>query len=103
MELIDGGNLPQLDDINFQGNNLGDEGAQSLTHAYYRGTLIHVRHLNISQNSIGGAGGKALWLAYSSDSIGRLSPLIEVLDMRRNCIPPTVAHSMDPCPVHMKF
>jgi len=103
VDAIEKSALPELLDLLVQGNVIRDEGAQLLSHAVFRGSARGLRTIDIRQNGIRNDGVRALWNVFTSQSLPRFCPKLQMLDMRRNEANSSVLHSFCPCPTYLQF
>lgn len=95
--------LPELLDLLLQGNILGDEGARTLAHAMLRGSLRGLRTIDVRQNQIRNDGARAVWNVFTSQTLPRSCPKLQMLDMRRNEVQAALLRSFCPCPSYLQF
>lgn len=103
VEAVEKSALPELLDLFLQGNIIGDEGARLLSHAMLRGSLRGLRTIDLRQNSIRNDGIRALWNVFTSQSLPRFCPKLQLLDMRRNEAQGSLVRSFCPCPAYLQF
>jgi Ran GTPase-activating protein (RanGAP) involved in mRNA processing and transport len=103
VDAIEKSALPELLDLLLQGNVIRDEGARLLSHAVFRGSARGLRTIDIRQNGIRNDGVRALWNVFTSQSLPRFCPKLQMLDMRRNEANSSVLHSFCPCPTYLQF